>query len=191
MSEQTKVLTPADIAANWWQAMQDQFSNGQPNPGADRAARARLRHADKESAVVDPAFFKLHAALMKAGFANSHDLARTLRIALVLVHVREDEKVGDQPWRRGFGRAIGAPSFDETDKAPLKPLRFRRLLQAKGDDTDEIVRQFRRAVDLAGGKVNVRDLAKILYWWDDKTRQRLAFDYFAAETAAPASAPQA
>jgi CRISPR system Cascade subunit CasB len=188
MSEQAKTPKAADIAAQWWWAMQDSFSDGRPNPHADRAARARLRHADKDSALVDPAFFKLHGELMKAGLAGSHDLSRSLRIALVLVHVREDEQKGDQPWRRGFGRAIGAPGFGESDKAPLKPLRFRRLLQAKGDDTDEIVRQFRRAIDLAGGKVNVRDLAKILFYWDDKTRARLAFDYFAAETAAPAQA---
>ncbi len=188
MNEQAKTPKAADIAAQWWWTMQDRLRDGRPNPLADRAARARLRHADKDSALVDPAFFKLHGELIKAGFADSHDFARTLRIALVLVHVREDEEKGDKPRRRGFGRAIGAPGFGESDKAALKPLRFRRLLQAKGEDTDEIVRQFRRAVDLAGGKVNVRDLAKILYYWNDKTRARLAFDYFAAETAAPAQA---
>jgi hypothetical protein len=58
-------------------------------------------------------------------------------------------------------------------------------LQAKSDDIDEITLQFRRAVDLAGGKVNVRDLSNILFYWDDeKTRARLAFDYFAAASAA-------
>jgi CRISPR system Cascade subunit CasB len=190
MSEQAKVQTPGDVAALWWQLLQDQFPNGQPNPRADRAARARLRHADKDSALIDPAFFNLHRRLMDAGLVQSHELSRSLRLALVLAHVRKDEDsveaAGEQTRRRGFGRAIGAPGFGESDKAALKPLRFRRLLQTKEEDADEIVRQFRRAIDLAGGKVNVRDLANIVFYWNDKARARLAFDYFAAGTAAPA-----
>jgi CRISPR system Cascade subunit CasB len=162
------------------------------SPILRQTARARLRHADADSALVDPAFFDLHRRLMDAGFVQRHELNRSLRLALVLAHVRKDEDSaeagGEQTRRRGFGRAIGAPGFGESDKAALKPLRFRRLLQAKGDDTDEIVRQFRRAIDLAGGKVNVRDLANILFYWNDKARARLAFDYFAAGTSAPTQA---
>lgn len=187
MSDQTKVKKAGEIAAEWWASLQDQ-RGGAPNPQADRAARARLRHADKDKALVDPAFFDLHGRLLQAGHVNNHDFNPSLRLALVLVHVREDERfVEGKPSWRGFGRAIGAPGFGESDKAPLKPLRFRRLLQTKGDNIDEITRQFRRAVDLAGGKVNVRDLANILFYWSDETRARLAFDYFAAASAAPAA----
>jgi CRISPR system Cascade subunit CasB len=189
MSDQAKTKLPGDIAADWWASLQDQ-RGGKPNPLADRAARARLRHADKDKALTDPAFFDLHHRLLQAGCVNNFNFNPSLRLALVLVHVREDEQpTGGAPSWRGFGRAIGAPGFGESDKAPLKPLRFRRLLQAKGDDIDEITRQFRRAVDLAGGKVNVRDLAKILFYWNDETRARLAFDYFAAASAAPVAQP--
>jgi len=186
MSEQAKAKKPGEIAADWWASLQDQLRNGQPNPLGDRAARARLRHADEDKALADPVFFDLHHRLLQAGHVLPHGFNPSLRLALVLVHVREDERPTDgAPSWRGFGRAIGAPGFGESDKAPLKPLRFRRLLQAKGDDIDEITRQFRRAVDLAGGKVNVRDLADILFYWNEKTRARLAFDYFAAASAVP------
>lgn len=191
MSEQTKPPAPGDVAASWWRSIQDQFADGATNPGGDRAARARLRRADQSSALVDPAFFDLHRRLLEAGLVERYDFDRSLRLALVLAHVRKDEEgyepSGEQPRRRGFGRAIGAPSFGESDQAALKPLRFRRLLQAKDDD--EMIRQFRRAVDLAGGSVNVRDLANILFFWNDKTRARLAFDYFAAGPASGSQSP--
>jgi CRISPR system Cascade subunit CasB len=186
MNQPAETKKPGEIAADWWASLQDQ-RNGAPNPLADRAARARLRRADSASALVDPAFFDLHGRLVAAGHVGPHDFSRSLRLALVLVHVREDEKPpraeGEKPHWRGFGRAIGAPGFGESDKAALKPLRFRRLLQTKGEDVDDMARQFRRAVELAGGKVNVRDLANILFFWSDETRAKLAFDYFAASSA--------
>ncbi len=180
MSERT--LWPADAATQWWRGLQDQFENGQPNPRADRAARARLRRASLAEALTDPAFFALHTRLFPSD-RRVDRLRASARVALVLAHVRDDDR------QRPFGRTIGAPEFDKENEAPLKPLRFKRLLQARDDE--DVVREFRRAVDLAGGKTNVRDLAHLLLdWADDKrgetARARLAFDYYAASEAAAA-----
>src|ERR1700735_1481223 len=111
------------------------------------------------------------------------DLA--LRLALVLVHVREDVSTDDNGIRKSFARQLGRANFsDPIEEARLKPLRFQRLLAAP--DETEIVQGFRRAVDLAGNKANVRDLAGLLLnWKSEKTRARFAFDYFAAGNAAP------
>ena len=82
------------------------------------------------------------------------------------------------------GRCTASLSFKQNG---LKPLRFKRLLLAESEE--EIIRQFRRAVDLAGDVANVLDLARLLLDWTDpdrseKTRTRLAFNYFGARTAA-------
>jgi hypothetical protein len=109
MSEQAKVKKLGDIAADWWASLQDQ-RGGRPNPLADRAARDRLRHSDKDKALVDPAFFD--AWPIVAGGPCQRSFNPSLRLALVLVHVRDDEKPGDgNPSWRGFGRGDWRSGF--------------------------------------------------------------------------------
>jgi hypothetical protein len=48
---------------------------------------------------------------------------------------------------------------------------------------------FRRAVAMLGGQANVADLARTILFFDqEETRRRLAFDYYAAGAAAPRAA---
>ncbi len=54
-------------------------------------------------------------------------------------------------------------------------LRFRRLAQA--GTPDEQVIAFRRAVALAGGRLNVADLGASLLDWNDTRRRRWMYDY--------------
>ena len=170
-----------DIAADWWRDMQDRRANGEPNPRADRAARARLRRADGAMAVADPAVLTLYRALGGRGW-NEARMKVALRLAQVLVHAREDDRAAS------FARSLGPKNFDEKD-CVLSPLRMRALLQADGEE--DLVRRFRRAVDLLNARVNVRDLARLLILWDqEQTRTRFAFDYFDAGAAAPVAAAQ-
>jgi CRISPR system Cascade subunit CasB len=178
-------ISRSEQARRWWQDLQD-YKDGKPNPRADRASRARLRRADQGAAVAEEAVMALYRRLggeEARGFSEPR-LKRALRLALVLVHVRQDESADEQGNRKSFARQLGRASFEDAESARLHPLRFQRLLAARGDE--EVVQEFRRAVDLAGNKANVRDLAAMLLDWErEETRIRFAFDYYAAGTAAP------
>lgn len=173
MSDAAWTPGPADHALYWWRDLQD-MRDGRPNPKADRAALARLRRAEPSDALTDDAVMELYRRMFGLAF-RADRMVLAVRLALVLAHVRQEAKAP-------FGKALG----EGGEAAPLKPLRFKRLLQADSDD--EVIRQFRRAVDLLGNTTNVRDLARLLIGWNDpdqkdETRTRLAFAYFGARTA--------
>jgi CRISPR system Cascade subunit CasB len=197
MSEQHDKPSRATLAAAWWRGLQDLTAEWAPNPNSDRAARARLRRATPEEALTDGAVHALYRRLWGDSFRDDH-MALTLRLALVLVHVRPSEAGSKDSKQKTFGEAIGRTTLGDPDSAPLKPLRFKRLLQARANE--DIIRQFRRAVDLAGNKANVQDLARLLLSWTDdqphtngdktytkadRIRTKFAFDYFGAGAAAP------
>ncbi|WP_237153307.1 type I-E CRISPR-associated protein Cse2/CasB [Oryzibacter oryziterrae] len=174
MSEPESTLKPADKAALWWRELQD-TRGGKPNPRADRAALARLRRARPDELPADETIMDLYRRLFSTQY-RLDNMVLAMRVALVLAHVREDRK-------ERVGPALGAGG----ENAPLKPLRLKRLLQAEAND--EIVRQFRRAVDLLDGAANVRDLADLLLNWTDEDRAadyraRFAFGYFGAAASA-------
>lgn len=183
MNEETKRPSQAKIAADWWRDLQDLTPSGARNPKADRAARARLRRATPQTAFTDEAVQVLYRRLWGHGFRKWR-MDATIRVALVLAQLRADETEWVRGHLRLFGEAIGRAAIGDPDSAPLKPLRFRRLLQA--DEEEDIIRQFRRALDIAGNKANVEDLARLLLgWaaegWKDEIRAGLAFAYFGAE----------
>ena len=188
-SPTTEVLTTsrerAGRALDWWRALQDTTADGTPNPRADRAVRARLRRAEPGDpfAAAEPAVLDLHTRLWGASWSGERTLRLTLRLALVLAHVREEAAAGADSRAERFARALG-PSRLEEDDGVLKALRFRALLGAH--EEEDVVRRFRRAVELAGRRANVRDLARVLLDWEHgATRTRFAFDYFAAGAAVP------
>lgn len=155
----TPALCPSVVAATWWRALQ-------PRPdgsGGDRAALARLRHAATAlDAATEPAALDL-ARRLGTGW---HGLGRAAVAAAVLAHVREDAP--DRPAARQLGAAAGR-------EPAMSWLRFRRLVQAGTED--EQVAAFRRAVALAGGRLNVADLGGSLLSWDDERRRRWIYAY--------------
>jgi CRISPR system Cascade subunit CasB len=179
---------PPDIALTartWWRALQRTLSNGKPNPRADTGALARLRHcATPLEAMTEPATLDLFHRLRRDNSLardNPRDLARVAVVAMVLAHVREDAS--------GHKSAIQAVGHPEPK---LSPLRFRRLLACRDDDDsacEDLAREMRRFVALAGQTVNVGDLARSLLHWTDRTRAQWAFQYYGAGFAAPASSP--
>src|SRR5262249_39148626 len=115
----------ARVAAQWWHGLQPYFSNGERNPNADRAALARLRRADLLAAMQDPVTFALFRAL---GRQRATELPQVALCAAVLAGVRDDRS-GERP-----ARTLGPPSIDALEHAAMKPLRFRRLIEAEAPE---------------------------------------------------------
>jgi CRISPR system Cascade subunit CasB len=167
----------AQEAVRWWRGLQSYFSNGERNPQADRAALAHLRRADLFQAMQEPQTFVLFAAL---GKRRPDELPDVALCAAVLANVR-----GDRPEHPA--RTLGPPSASLSEQALMKPLRFRRLIEA--DTPQGRLDALRRAVRLADGRVNVRELAQACLDWSEGRRQRWIFEYYNAGFAAPAAEP--
>jgi CRISPR system Cascade subunit CasB len=160
-------------AAHWWRGLQPNFANGERNPNADRAALARLRRADLISAMSDPATFDLFLELGRGWFGDLPDVALC---AAVLASVREDRS--EHP-----ARTLGSPPSKTVDQAVMKPLRFRRMIEA--DTPEDRLLLLRRAVALVGGTINVRELAAACLRWSKRRRQQWIFEYYTAGSGAP------
>jgi CRISPR system Cascade subunit CasB len=176
-------------ARRWWRDLQPKHRESEAEPAdkahrranrGDPAALARLRRAAFVSeALAEEATLDLFRQL-ELTVEQACVLPRVAVIAMVLAHVREDPPPNENG---GAARAVGRKSLDDADSAKMKPLRFRRLLACRDDE--DLAREMRRLVALAGQRVNVGDLAASLFFWDEKTRARWAFDYYGAGFAAP------
>jgi len=154
-------------ATSWWREMQPDHSKGR---SGDRAALARLRRcATVAEAMQDAATISL---FRRCGATGPNDLPAIGLAAAVLAHVRQD-----QPAQK-VARQVGPDSPEKPETALLKPLRFRRLMEATTDD--ERLTAFRRLVALAGGTLNLTDLSNALLDWSEWTQRRWIYDYWNA-----------
>lgn len=170
-------------ARSWWRSLQPVFEDGQPNPDGDRAALARLRRAGTVAeGMAEEATHDLFGRLGHSCFDARH-FPRAAVVAMVLAHVRADPKPGEKGRRPTAARTVGRTSMGDPDSALMKPLRFRRLLACRDDE--DLAREMRRLVALAGETVDVGDLARSILYWNDATRARWAFDYYAPGRPAP------
>jgi len=161
-------LQPAGAVA-WWRDLQPDSAR---NRSGDRAALARLRRcATVAEAMQDQATIAL---FRRCGGSKPWDLPAVALAAAVMAHVREDD-----PAEPRIARRIGPDSTDKPETALLKPLRFRRLMEA--DTPDERLTAFRRLVALVSGRLNVPDLAAaLLLRWDEERQRRWVYDYWNA-----------
>jgi CRISPR system Cascade subunit CasB len=172
--------TSAAAAFTWWEAMV-------PDPArqraGDRGALARLRRcASVAEAMQQPETISL---FQRCRATDERDLVAIALAAAVLAHVRQD--LPGAP----VARQLGPESPERPETALLKPLRFRRLLEAS--EPDDCLAAFRRLVALANGEVNLRDLARALFDWPhpyrgEETKRRWIFAYWNADPA-PVATP--
>lgn len=137
------------IVLKWWKGLEN-----------DRGGRAELRRAHNPTEVVFvPAYHRLYTEF---GLPDKEALAC---VAGLCAHVKDHRE----------GKF--AEHMTEGDKPKVSPLRFRRLLAA--NEREELYHAMIRIIRLLGGKGNVVDLAKTVYWWNERTRKQLAYDYYA------------
>jgi CRISPR system Cascade subunit CasB len=152
-------------ATSWWRELQPDSSGR----SGDRGGLARLRRCTTViEAMQEPAAITL---FRRCGATGPDDLPPIGLVAAVLAHVRED-----QPGKP-IARQIGPDSPDTPETALVKPLRFRQLVEATGDDR---LTAWRRLVALTGGTLNVADLADALLNWSERTQRRWVYDYWNA-----------
>jgi CRISPR system Cascade subunit CasB len=149
-------------ALTWWRSLQPS-ADGR---GGDRGALARLRRA---ATALDAAAEPETLNLCRNLGLGAVGLERAAVTAAVLANVREH--VPGSP----AARQLGPLEAEKPTSAVMSWLRFRRLIQA--DTPDDQMIAFRRAVALAGRRINVQDLARSLIGWDDARRRRWLYAY--------------
>lgn len=179
-----KLTDQATEAVKWWRKLQPSTPQSDParKHGGDRGALARLRRCSQPlEAATEPAALAL---ARQVGIQSGSDprLADALVAAVVLAHVRSEEK--DHMARRLGPAAPG-------ERARMSPLRLARLMAA--DSPDERLIAFRRAVALTGNPptANVHDLALALLDWSQARRIEWAFRYHNTPAPGNDEAPQA
>lgn len=162
-------MSRTETLVAWWRGLQPEQGGG------DRAARAHLRRcASVAELMLEPATMTLFRRLG----ARQAELPAIALCAGVMAVLRTD--VPGIP----VARQVGPANPDTPETALLKPLRFRRLMEA--EDADERLLAFRRLVALADGALNAHDLADAVLNWSPRRRQRWVYHYWnAGEPPAP------
>lgn len=143
------------IFLEWWENLDE-----------NRGKRAELRHCYNISEVAfTPSFHSLRIKLSRFRI-NQEALAA---IAGVLSHVKSNDTNSSLPAQ------MATPKLG-SKKAVVSDLRFRRLLTI--EDRSELFTTMIRIVRLLEGRVNILDLAKSIYWWNERTKKQLAYDYY-------------
>jgi CRISPR system Cascade subunit CasB len=100
---------------------------------------------------------------------------KTALFIALIVYIKED--------KRSYQNDKNETAFDyfayqisQGEKPKLSELRFRRLL--KITDNEKLFRFLIQVIRLLDRKVNLLDLIKITYYWNDETRKYLAYKYY-------------
>jgi len=143
------------IFLEWWENLDE-----------SRGKRAELRRCHNINEVAfTPSFHSLRKELSRFRI-NQEALAA---IAGVLSHVKSNDTNSSLPAQ------MATPKLG-SKKAAVSDLRFRRLLTI--EDRNELFITMIRIVRLLDGCVNIFDLAKSIYFWNEYTKKQLAYEYY-------------
>ena len=140
---------------SWWNSLQE-----------DSGGRAELRRAHNPTEVVFlPAYHRLHGKCDVSSISKE----ALACVAGLCAHVKENQK--------GKLAEQMAECKPGSKSSKISSLRFRKLLAIK--DRENLYHMMIRILRQIGGTVNVVDLAKTVYWWNEKTKKELAYAYYA------------
>ncbi|MFZ6725673.1 type I-E CRISPR-associated protein Cse2/CasB [Undibacterium sp. MH2W] len=144
----------------WWVDLKD-----------DRASRAMLRRCSTLDEVsLSPAYGRFYRFMLAHRWpaeSTSTQKDKLAAIASLLAHVITDDQ----------DAVAVRMSVLAGDKPLVSELRFRGLLKIDDMDVDDLFVSLRRTLPLIKNQVNVYQLAHDIYWWDDITKKRWAYDY--------------
>lgn len=144
----------------WWLGLEN-----------NRGSRAELRRAASPAEAVYCAYFhRLIPSMAESGKPFSK--TKLAAIAGLASHIKSDTGSGVSLARQMASAKTGGSG------ARVSGLRFRRLLAVT--EVEELYPMLIRVIRLLDGTVNLADMARSVYWWNERTRMRLASEYYAA-----------
>lgn len=166
----------------WWKSFQpeknkekvaqDSADKEFRNTSGDRANLRRARNPDMVA--MQCSYLNLYHAIAKediSDYVKKRLGDRLPLVAGILSHVKENQEesvaivMGKSPRQNPDGSAL------------VSDLRFRRLMKTYDDD-DSLYIMMIRMVRMMECKVNVKDMAESLFFWNDMTRKRWASRYY-------------
>lgn len=144
------------IIKTWWQAFEDR-----------RGERAQLRRCKNvEEVLFVPYYQNLYWSLSNQSSWKNRRIA-IAAVAGLLAHVETNQSPLILP------KQMAQPAGDNP---VVSELRFRRLL--KCETHQQLYPTLRRVILMLNRSVDLEQLVDSVYWWNDKTRQDWAFQYY-------------
>lgn len=139
----------------------------------DRGGHAELgRTADSAEVAFIPGYHELVREILRLG----RPFSREKLAAIAGLAARLESDTGDGASLATQMAARRSPG----ENAVVSGLRFRRVLAVGDNDIEDLYPMLTKILRLLGGKANLADLARSVYWWDVSTKKRWAYDYYAA-----------
>jgi len=146
----------------WWQSL-----------GEHRGDRARLRRCRSiDDVLLSESYHKVRNSLQRLGikFGKKRDVQLAFTVGLI-AHVRDDIPGGPSLPER-----MAKPRSDESDRARVSGLRFRRLL--RHESRDALYEPMIRVIRMLDRTANVRLLSRELFYWRPERRKNWARVYY-------------
>jgi len=145
---------------NWWRALEE-----------DKGERALLRRAlGPDEVSLTPAYVRLLFGLKAKGHhVNQKKLAI---IAGLVSHIERETDAS-------LAASMAEPKAGGSG-ARVSGLRFRKLLAVK--DAEDLYQLMLRTIRMLDKTASLYDLAKSIYWWNERTRREWAYDYYSRAT---------
>ena len=140
---------------SWWRDLSE-----------NRGDRADLRRChDLTEVFFCPSFHRLYLSLLTEGKVKREALAL---VAVALAHVKEDISGVT------FAQQMGEYRHGQTPH--ISKMRFRKFVRC--ESYPELFLPVTRIIRMMDGVVNIDDLVKKLYFWNEKSRKEMTFEYF-------------
>ncbi|MBW8003229.1 MAG: type I-E CRISPR-associated protein Cse2/CasB [Planctomycetes bacterium] len=141
---------------SWWQGLREA-----------KGERAELRRCrEVEEIFFVPVFHSIKRKLLPYGHVSDGRLAITVALLSHVKNNLEGISLPEQMARPGA----------ESSRPRVSDLRFRRLIQIK--NIDDLLLPMLRIIKMLDSTVNVPNLVKSIYGWNDYVRKQWAFDYY-------------
>jgi CRISPR system Cascade subunit CasB len=144
------------VLLEWWKDLENK-----------KGDRAELKRARAPAEVV---FCEAYHRLYNRILCNGRDKDKLAAIAGLAAHVKSHNEAVS------VAEQMAVPKTANNNNPIVSGLRFRRILAIK--DTEELYIPLIRAIKILGGNVNLFDLAKSVYEWNEKTKKDWAYKYW-------------